>query len=419
MFAVTKLQFSFQARHSFLYKNIAFGTENIAFSTNYNFVQFAMSGKRCIFAEKMSELNDIYWFGIAAAIYLMSCWMFAAIRWFHTCQAPKESHDYLWPDRRLLVIIYMVSVVLLPYLFNPSSPQAWALWKSYFPGTYYFYGGALFFCFFGTVKRWERWRSTIRTTAAITFVVMLPLLLDAWTAGKVLSEDFAKMWLYVVAAMGVGMMIYCALAVLQTVRWMHEARDENYSNPDDFPMEFARRVWLLPIVMTLFVWPPFVLDSKAVMAVMNVLLAIFNVVMLIFVLPAWRRKSLVPDEELPDNTEVIENLENSEDAAALVEERERKLVEEIEAFVKNKKGYLDAHLKLENVVEHCSYSRSYVSNVFQKHFGGFSLYVNKLRLAHYDKYMAKHPNAIKEAAALESGFTSYNAYYTAKERLAD
>ena len=139
------------------------------------------------------------------------------------------------------------------------------------------------------------------------------------------------------AAVGVGMMIYCALAMLQTVRWMHEARDENYSNPDDFPMEFARRVWLLPIVMTLFVWPPFVLDSKAVMAVMNVLLAVFNVVMLIFVLPAWRRKSLVPDEELSDNTEVIENLENSEDAAALVEERERKLVEEIEVFVKEKK----------------------------------------------------------------------------------
>ena len=95
---------------------------------------------------------DLYWYGIAAAIYLTSCWMFAATRWFHTCQAPKEERDFLWPDRKLLVVIYLCSAVLVPYLLNPESPQAWALWKSYFPGTYYFFGGALFFCFFGTVS---------------------------------------------------------------------------------------------------------------------------------------------------------------------------------------------------------------------------------------------------------------------------
>jgi AraC-like DNA-binding protein len=218
------------------------------------------------------------------------------------------------------------------------------------------------------------------------------------------------------------MMVYCALAMRQTRRWMLESLDENFSNPDDFPFDFARRVWLLPIVMTLFVWPPFVFDSPLIMAVMNILLSVFNIVMLLFVLPAWRRESLVPEDlDILVSLETSDNMTGSEsqDTEALVLERERKLVEEIETFVRDEKGYLDAHLKLENVVEHCSYSRSYVSNVFQKHFGGFSRYVNMLRLEHYDKYVLEHPNFTKDTAAQESGFTNYNAYYKAKERLAE
>lgn len=74
-------------------------------------------------------------------------------------------------------------------------------------------------------------------------------------------------------------------------------------------------------------------------------------------------------------------------------------------------------MRIDNVVEHCSYSRTYVSHVFKTHFGGFSRYVNTLRLKHYDQYMAQHPNATKEAAAQESGFISYVAYYKVKDRL--
>lgn len=33
--------------------------------------------------------------------------------------------------------------------------------------------------------------------------------------------------------------------------------------------------------------------------------------------------------------------------------------------------------------------------MFQKHFGGFSCYVNKLSLEPYDRNMASHPNAPK------------------------
>ena len=366
------------------------------------------------------QTSYTYWFGVAAVAYLVSCWIFAAVRWWHTCREPKERHAYIWPERKMQVMIYLMGTVLLPYVMNPESEPAWTLWKSYFPGTYYFYGGAMFFCFFGTIKRWNRWKTAIRNTAVITAVAMMPLVADAWTGGRVLTADLARRWQLVVAAVGVMMMVYCALAMRQTLRWMLEARDENYSNPDDFPMDFARRVWLLPIAMTLLVWPAFILDSPVVMAVMNVLLAVFNIVMLIFVLPVWRRTSMVPDSsESPEDSENSDNSEYSEssDTFSLARERERKIMEEIERYVKEERAYLDEHLRLEQVVAHCSYSRTYVSKVFQDHYEGFSTYVNRLRFEHYDSYMQRHPNATKDTAAQASGFTSYNAYYKAKERI--
>ncbi len=78
---------------------------------------------------------------------------------------------------------------------------------------------------------------------------------------------------------------------------------------------------------------------------------------------------------------------------------------------------LDPHLKLEQVVERCSFSRIYVSRVLTERFGSFFNYVNGLRLDYYDHYMAQHPNSTKEAAAEASGFTSYKAYTNVRERL--
>ena len=357
-------------------------------------------------------LNYCYLYGVSAAVYLTTCWVFAAVRWFHTCREPKEHHDYLFPDRKLLVVIYLCASVLLPYVLNPASPSAWMLWKSYFPGTYYFYGGALFFCFFGTVKRWERWRKTVHFASVITLAAMLPLVLNAWVPNGIMGADMTRIWYFVIAAVGVFMMGYCGVAMWQTLRWMRETRDENYSNPDDFPEMYARRVWLMPVWLTPLLWPGYLLDNPNVAAVCNIVLGLFNIILLLITMPPWRRMGVVsdPEEETGEQEE-----DDWRDEQAV--ERAKKISEEIERFVKKGKGFLDPHLKIDNVVDHCSYSRTYVSHVFKTRYGGFSRYVNTLRLEYYDRYLAQHPAATKDTAAQESGFISYIAYYKVKERL--
>jgi AraC-like DNA-binding protein len=161
-------------------------------------------------------------------------------------------------------------------------------------------------------------------------------------------------------------------------------------------------------------WPGFITDSPEIMAYMSILLAVFNIVLLLNVLPVWRRAAILTDSaELDDVVDVIPEMHGE-----LAEERTARIAAEIEQFVLTEAAYLDPHLRLEQVVERCSFSRSYVSRVFTDRFGGFSDYVNGLRLKYYDHYMSQHPNATGEAAAEASGFTSYRAYSRAKERLA-
>ena len=356
---------------------------------------------------------DYYLYGLAAVVYITTCWSFSAIRWFHTCRAPKERRAYIWPDRKMQVLIYLFSIILLPYVINPTSQSAWVLYKSYFPASYYFYCGLLLLCFFGSVKQWNRWR-TLSWIAAITVVVtLLPPILNAWLPEGMLTIKGISLWQHVVTVESISMMGFCAIAMWQVRHWIKEACDANYSNPEDFPINYARRVWLFPIAFTPILWPAYLLDSPKLMAIQVVLHAVGNIILLLTVLPAWRRTTILMskvNEDEEDNQQQTLQEEQTEERTYLI-------AREIENFVVGQKAFLNSHLKMDDVVEHCSFSRTYVSQTFQERLGNFSNYVNRLRLAHYEQYVAEHPEQTKETAAQASGFSSYSVYYRVKRKL--
>ena len=109
--------------------------------------------------------------------------------------------------------------------------------------------------------------------------------------------------------------------------------------------------------------------------------------------------------------------EGDEQADAYREEIIAQTAQEIEAYVRDEQAYLNPHLKIDDVVGHCQYGRTNVSLTFQRRFGSFANYVNGLRLAHFDRYVADHPEETKEAAALAAGFSSYTAYYRANQKI--
>ena len=66
-------------------------------------------------------MSEYYSYGLAALMYLTTCWTFSAVRWFHTCCAPKERHQYICLDRKLQCLIH--PWCLLPLAsFSTSAP---------------------------------------------------------------------------------------------------------------------------------------------------------------------------------------------------------------------------------------------------------------------------------------------------------
>jgi hypothetical protein len=355
--------------------------------------------------------DNFYWYGVTAMVYIVTCWVFSVVRGVHNCGTPKERRNYIWPDRKMQVVIYMFGTVLLPYVMNPKSESAWLLMKTYFPCTYYCYCGMLMFFFFGSMKQWNKWKTTSYVAGIVAALTILPFILNAWLPSGLLSAEMARLLSIVAVVVSLLMMCFSAVAMWQVWLWMKESRDVNYSNPDDFPADYAHRVWLAPVILTPLLWPAYILDSPTVMAVLCVPLAAFNIVLLLNVMPVWRRAAIIADTGETD-------VEVDYDAPAeLAEERTNRIAAEIEQFVNTESAYLDPHLKLEQVVERCSFSRYFVSQVFTERFGGFSDYVNGLRIDYYERYMAQHPHSTEEAAAEASGFTTFKAYSKAKERL--
>ena len=357
-------------------------------------------------------MSQYYYYGLAAMIYLTTCWAFSAVRWWHTCREPKSQHQYIWPDRKLQVLVYLCATLTLPYAIDPTDEAAWMLMKSYFPATYYFYFGLLLLCFFGTVKQWERWKTFSWTAAVVVIATMIVPVLNAWLPFRFMSDEGIRFWQTVITVESIVMMGFTALAIWQVWNWMREARDANYSNPDDFPIDYARRVYLMPVVLTVLLWPAYILDSPAVMAVEHVLQAVFNIVLLITVLPSWRRKIIIPDSSADSSADDTADTTDA-DPNPLIDQTAR----EIEAYVRDQQAYLDPHLKINDIVAHTHLGRTYVSLTFSQRFGSFANYVNSLRLTHFERYQAEHPAETKETAALASGFSSYTACYRARKKL--
>ena len=354
--------------------------------------------------------NEYYWYGIAMVVYLTTCWMFSILRLFHTCQQPHDRRSYIWPDRKLQAVIFMIATFMLPYVLNPTNPAAWELVKSYYPTSYYFYCGVLLYMFFGSVKQWNKWKSGSWVMAILVVIALAPLVINAWLPVSFLSPRGMAIQKNIVLVVGLMTIPYCALAMWRVRKCIAEARDDNYSNYDDFPLAYAQRVWLSPLSLTPLSWPGYLTDSPKVMAYMQIPLSLFNVVLLLTVMQAWRRNKI-----LSDSIEFDEQEESRE--RALIDDKLKSLAEKIEEYLKCNKAYLDPHLKMEQVVEYCGTNRTYVSRAFKEHLGGFFFYVNSLRLEHYEKYLEQHKNSTKDIAAQESGFSSYQAFYKAYQRL--
>ena len=128
-------------------------------------------------------------------------------------------------------------------------------------------------------------------------------------------------------------------------------------------------------------------------------------------------KSTVTDELLPD-IDTLEHLEEEEKQkychSALSADMSRALMQEVESVMKTRKLYRDSSLSLPQLATELKMSVNYLSQVInQQAKQNFFDYINRFRIEEVKQLMQEKPDATILNLAMESGFNSKSAFYTA------
>ncbi len=213
------------------------------------------------------------------------------------------------------------------------------------------------------------------------------------------------------------MTVVCLYAVWLVLRWSRTVNDEEYSNPNDFPVTFARKAVGLLLMTVVLLWITAISDNPTVLAWVQLVLCAISALMLILALHPHRHRT--EQEEQPQAPSSDEDADGSVTAynRTLTESLALSILSAISEVVLEQKAYLDPHLTLQDVAERTGYNRTYVAALFKTELGGFFNYINTQRLAYVESYRRDHPEASLSEAIAEAGFSSRTTYYSIKSRL--
>jgi len=374
-----------------------------------------------------NHLEQFY--SLSAFTYVISSVITAVIRYFHTCTPYQTNKYYYHPDRIVVSIFFLTPLIMLPYVYNPSDYEAWILTRNFYPTMIFFFAAVLIFNYFGSIKKWYKWRRSSIALATIAFLTVCLQFIATLIPGYHYTLVFLKIVTWGTIIVSILSMIFCALSVTKVINWVHETVSDNYSNTDDFPIGIAHKTILIPIFLTIIIWISFLLNSRMAHAVMQCVLAIFNIWFLLLILPSHRGILQKSNENIKcsydekfDIVTSICNTENSQQdekssELQLPKEKIEMILKEIKQAIETEKLYLKPHLTINEVTEKCTYGRTYVSKVFKDELGGFYFYINTLRINHANEYAEEHRMATQDEIAAESGFTSRQALYNTRRRL--
>ena len=357
------------------------------------------------------EHNDFYYCGLAATVFLTTSLVVAFLRWFHMCHPFDHRPDYYYPGRPFFSAIFLNSLVLLPYVLHPESTDAWYLTHIYFLPVTLYYFSILLYTYFGNIMEWRKWCGPMTVVGTpVLLCQVAALLLALWPGEQVgtwISPELAGFMLFIP---GIISTLVCLTAIVVVRIWVKRFDEDEYSNPEDFPVPVARRWTFVVFVNLILCWAAVLLNSRVIMALIMLLFSASSVFIIISVLHPHRNSA--PEE-------VQEPAAATETTCKRIISREKMLeiMSSIHTVVEEQQAYLEPHLTIQEVADRCGYSRSYIADIIKSEYGGFFDFINSFRLNHVTLYQQEHPNATIQEAAEASGFCSRQAYYSVKSRM--
>lgn len=343
---------------------------------------------------------------MVAAIYINTCLVMAAVRWFHMCRPYDRKPQYYYPGRPYVAGAWLSTLALLPYVLDPTSADAWFLARLFFLPVTLYHFALLLASYFGTVMGWKKWRLAMRLAGLPVLLALLAAVVLAIVPGDQTGTPLSIAVLY---ALGGLVTALCLVSMYMVYGWARRFDLEDFSNPNDFPVTQARR-WLVMVTLNLALcWTGVVLDNPVVLAAVQLALAVICVLFLISVLHPNR---IHPFEDPAEQKEASAQVYHR----TISKKKQAEMLAAIRTVVEEREGFLDSHLTLQDVADNCGYGRTYISGLVKSELGGFATYINRLRLAYVENYLKQHPESTLGEAIEAAGFGSRSRYYDAKSK---
>ncbi|MGN1219532.1 MAG: helix-turn-helix domain-containing protein, partial [Candidatus Cryptobacteroides sp.] len=338
----------------------------------------------------------------------------AILRWCHMCHPYDKYKHYFYPSRKTVTILFLLTLIQIPYLMHPESEDAWLLERCFlviYAPTFGSISHRSFF--FGDLRQWFEKKFWAILLPALMIIF---LIINALGGGNELEPYKC---LICISSLIFSAIIAVNLIVvfIRIVRKIRKINREEYSNEEDFPAQFG----LATSIGSLFVWIlaviVFLIGNQTITAIYNNVAVIASIILLISILNPLQSKCEWIDEEIIRIIEAKraqvsgEIKEEQEVAPSDIPSQQKKDIErKIREVVINGKQYLNPKFNKTELVTLVGTNRTYLSIVLRENFGSFYSFINKLRIEHAAEYSKEHPTATNAEIASNSGFGSVRTY---------
>lgn len=350
---------------------------------------------------------------VSLAVYVAVCVVVGVVRWGHKC-APYDKHlEYYYPGWRTLALSALSNLSLAPAIFLPGEPDAVLQIRMMLILSSPFLCSALIFSYFGRVLKVSWWRRPIYVLSGTYSTMSAIALVCTLMPGTQMKGQFLHWYFIIAGALALVYLVGLFLALRMIIRPLSRFSEDSFSNPDDFPDQYAKSLIYIPFLHLIMSWSTTINGNIPALSFGLFMLSVLSVIILLGALSPHRAVEIERLEtEISADKEEVPLEEES-----LPQERKEEILRLIRHRVEDEQAYLDSHLTLGKLSQDCGCNRTYVSAVLNDNLGGFFNYVNRCRLRHAEAYKQENPKADVDELALVSGFNSRQSYYNARKRL--
>lgn len=364
------------------------------------------------------HLAHILFYSVNLVFIVTNLYGWLLKRYFVPDAYRKNVHE-LFPAQRYVANFYLLQLIEVPYLLMIGRPEAlfYANGTALLVFSSYILVMVRAYFFMETSFSLKKWLLLLPVWAC-WFTLLLPLLgIVTFTA------VFHQIMTGVILAFFIFYLFKLNRVRLQLMQRIRKIDEGEYSNEDDFPVNFAKSIKWLPLILCLILVTNFLINNALVKMSRDIIFTIISVWFAIYTLNPHRKVKklsmvLQKEEKIEEKTRKEDGEKETPTRHHLTEEQCKNLEIKMLQIVKEEKLYLEDHFTMSDLVKRMGSNKVYLSEVIaQSEYGSFYQLINTLRIEQACWMLSEDPTLKMEQVALASGFSSGSAFSQVFKRI--